>query len=88
MCTAITYKTSDHYFGRNLDLEYSYKETVTITPRNYVFHFRKMGTIKSHFAMIGIAYIADGYPLYYDATNEKGLSVAGLNFPENADYKG
>ena len=88
MCTAITYKTSDHYFGRNLDLEYSYKETVTITPRNYVFHFRKMGTIKSHFAMIGMAYIADGYPLYYDATNEKGLSVAGLNFPENADYKG
>ncbi|MGH3703854.1 MAG: choloylglycine hydrolase, partial [Agromyces sp.] len=26
-------------------------------------------------------------PLYYDATNEKGLSMAGLNFPENADYK-
>ena len=74
MCTAVTYKTKDHYFGRNLDLEYSYKETVTITPRNYVFHFR-------------MAYIADGYPLYYDATNEKGLSAAGLNFPENADYK-
>jgi len=22
MCTAVTYKTGDHYFGRNLDLEY------------------------------------------------------------------
>ena len=87
MCTAITYKTNDHYFGRNLDLEYSYKETVTITPRNYVFRFRKMGKMESHFAMIGMAYVADGYPLYYDATNEKGLSAAGLNFPENADYK-
>ena len=32
MCTAITYKTKDHYFGRNLDLEYSYKETITSTP--------------------------------------------------------
>ena len=84
---AITLTTKDHYFGRNLDLEYSYKETVTITPRNYVFHFRKMGKMESHFAMIGMAYIADGYPLYYDATNEKGLSAAGLNFPENADYK-
>ena len=43
MCTAITYKTKDHYFGRNLDLEYSYNEAVTITPRNYIFEFRKMG---------------------------------------------
>ncbi len=87
MCTAVTYKTKDHYFGRNLDLEYSYNETVTITPRNYVFEFRKMGKMKSHFAMIGMAYIVAEYPLYYDATNEKGLSIAGLNFPKNADYK-
>lgn len=87
MCTAITYKTKDHYFGRNLDLEYSYKETVTITPRNFVFHFRRMGKMEHHFAIIGMAYIYDGYPLYYDGTNEKGLSMAGLNFPGNADYK-
>lgn len=87
MCTAISYKTKDHYFGRNLDLEYSYNETVTITPRNFIFKFRKVGKIESHFAMIGMAYIAEGYPLYYDATNEKGLSIAALNFPQNADYK-
>lgn len=87
MCTAVTYKTKEHYFGRNLDLEYSYKETVTITPRNYVLPFRKMGKMESHFAIIGMAYVSEGYPLYYDATNEKGLSAAGLNFPDNADYK-
>lgn len=87
MCTAITYKTKDNYFGRNLDLEYSYNETVTVTPRNYTFSFRRARKIEHHFAMIGMAYISDGYPLYYDATNEKGLSAAGLNFPGNADYK-
>ena len=87
MCTAVTYRTKDHYFGRNLDLEYSYQETVTVTPRNYPFVFRKMGKLESHYAMIGMAYVSQGYPLYYDATNEKGLSMAGLNFPENADYK-
>ena len=87
MCTAITLKTKEHYFGRNLDLEYSYNEIVTITPRNYVFEFKKIGKMESHFAMIGMAYVVDGYPLYYDATNEKGLSVAALYFPENADYK-
>ena len=87
MCTAITYKTSDHYFGRNLDLERSYGESVTITPRNYPFHFRKQDTMTNHFAIIGMAYVVDGYPLYYDATNEKGLSMAGLNFPDYANYK-
>lgn len=87
MCTAVTYKTKDHYFGRNLDLEYSYEETVTVTPRNFPLPFRKMGRLESHYAFIGMAYVSGGYPLYYDATNEKGLSVAGLNFPGNADYK-
>lgn len=86
MCTAATYKTKDHYFGRNLDYEFSYGESVTITPRNYPFHFRRVGTLASHYAMIGMANIQN-YPLYYDATNEKGLSMAGLNFPGNADYK-
>ncbi len=86
MCTAITYHTADHYFGRNLDLEYSYEEQVVITPRNYKFEFRSAGTLRSHYAMIGMAYVQEGYPLYYEATNEKGLSMAGLNFPGNAYY--
>lgn len=87
MCTAATYKTKDHYFGRNLDFDVSYQETVTITPRNFPFHFRKVPDLKRHYAMIGMAMVADNYPLYYDATNEKGLSIAGLYFPGNADYK-
>ena len=87
MCTAVTYKTKDHYFGRTLDYEFSYEERVAVTPRNYPFHFRRVKSIEQHYAMIGMAYVVDGYPLYYEATNEKGLSMAGLNFPGNADYK-
>ena len=86
MCTAISYKTKDHYFGRNLDLEYSYAESITITPRNYSFSFRKERDYPKHYAMIGMAYIQENFPLYYDATNEKGLSMAGLSFPGNAVY--
>lgn len=86
MCTAINVKTKDYYFGRNLDLEYSYEETVTITPRNYPFVFRNKGAYVKHYAMIGMAYVVDGYPLYYDATNEKGVSMAGLRFAGNAFY--
>lgn len=87
MCTAITYQTKDHYFGRNLDLEYSYQETVTITPRKYPFVFRNVGVLEQHYAMIGMAYVQDEYPLYYEAANEQGLAMAGLNFPGNAHYK-
>ena len=48
---------------------------------------RCMPPLEKHFAMIGAAAVVDGYPLYFEATNEKGLSMAGLNFPDNADYK-
>ena len=81
MCTAITYSCGDHYFGRNLDLDHSYNETVTVAPRGFPFAFRRAATLKEHYAMIGMAFVVENYPLYYDATNEKGLSMAGLNFP-------
>ena len=86
MCTAVTYKTSDFYFGRTLDYEYSYMEEVTITPKNYPLHFKEKPTMKNHYAIIGMAYVAENYPLYYDAINEQGLGMAGLNFVGNAHY--
>ncbi len=87
MCTAATYKTKDFYFGRTLDYEFSYKDEVTITPRNFPFHFIEKGNIDTHYAIIGMAYVTENYPLYYDAINEKGLAMAGLNFVGNAVYK-
>ena len=87
MCTAVTYQSRSHYFGRNLDLEYSYEESVTITPRHFPLSFRAADTLHHHHAIVGIAYVADGYPLYYDAMNEKGLGIAGLHFPESTVYQ-
>ena len=87
MCTAATYKTQDFYFGRTLDYEFSYGDEITVTPRNYPFHFRHMGEVTSHYAIIGMAHVAGDYPLYYDAVNEKGLAMAGLNFVGNAVYQ-
>ena len=86
MCTAITYQTKDHYFGRNLDYEYGFGEKVTITPRDFVFPFRRLAPLEHHYAMIGMAVVASEYPLYFDAINEHGLSMAGLNFPRSAKY--
>ena len=86
MCTAATYKTKDFYFGRTLDYEFSYGDEITITPRNYIFEFRHMEKLSSHYAIIGMAHVAGDYPLYYDAVNEKGLGMAGLNFVGNAVY--
>ncbi len=86
MCGAANYLSGDHYFGRNFDYEISYNERITVTPRNYPLKFRKIDTIENHYAFIGITAGIDEYPLYYDATNEKGLSIAGLNFEGNAYY--
>ncbi len=86
MCTAISLNNGGHCFGRNLDLERSYHETVTITPRNYPLRFRRARSLERHYALIGMAFVAGDYPLYYEATNERGLSMAGLNFPASASY--
>ncbi len=86
MCTALNLTTKDHYFGRNLDLDCSYGEEVCVMPRFYPLVFRKKGKLKKHYAMIGMATVVQDIPLFYDATNEHGLSMAGLNFPGNAYY--
>lgn len=86
MCTAITYKTNDMYFGRTLDYDFSYFEEVTVTPRNFPFRFRNGIELNEHYAIIGMACVVEDYPLYYDAVNEKGLCIAGLNFTLSACY--
>ncbi len=86
MCTAISVTVGDNYFGRNLDYEHRFGEKIVITPKNYEFIFRNTEKSERCYAIIGMALPLDGYPLYFDATNEKGLSMAGLNFPDNAKY--
>ena len=86
MCTAVCYRKNSSYFGRNFDFDIGYGERVVITPRNYAIKMRCEKDITSHYAMIGMACVVDDFPLYFEATNEKGLSMAGLNFPENAVY--
>ena len=91
MCTAATYHTKDTYFGRNLDYEFSYDESITVVPRKFPLQFREAGVLNEHYAMIGVAFVTpdhngQNYPLFYDGINEKGLGIAGLNFVGNAVY--
>lgn len=87
MCTAISYHSQSHYFGRTLDLEFSYGEQVVITPRNRVFLLKNGSVFRTAYAMIGMATVMEDYPLYYEAANEAGLAAAGLNFVGNAVYQ-
>ncbi len=86
MCTALSLTTKDRYFGRNLDLDRSYGEEVCVMPRQFPLIFRRMGGISAHYTMIGMATVVGGTPLFYEAANEYGLAMAGLNFPGNAHY--
>lgn len=86
MCTAISYRSGGHFFGRTLDLDCSYGEQITVTPRRYPFMLRHMPTMERHYALIGMTTAHAQQPLYYDGVNEKGLCMAGLNFPHSARY--
>lgn len=83
MCTAIF---DDMLFGRTLDLECSYGESIVITPRKYKFKYLYEKDNGEN-GIIGVAHIQNGMPLYYDGMNEMGLCVAGLNFPKYAVYQ-
>lgn len=86
MCTALSLSMGGHYFGRNLDLDRSYGEQVCVLPRHFPLEFRRMGQNGDHYAIIGMALVMAGTPLFYDGANERGLCMAGLNFPRSARY--
>lgn len=83
MCTAVCYRPGKSYLGRNLDLEYRYKEAILIAPRNFPFELIHNDPLGHHYAIIGVGTEMNGYPLYYDAVNEYGLGIAALNFTES-----
>lgn len=82
MCTSIV---KDRFFGRTLDLELNYNESVIITPRNYSLPY-KTKEPECGYGIIGIGILRDGFPLYFDAVNEMGLGVAALNFNKSSVY--
>ncbi len=86
MCTVMVYRAADTVVGRNLDLECTFGECVTLLPRRAPFAFRGGAVIGRPYAMMGMACTPHDQPLYFDALNEKGVYMAGLNFPLWASY--
>ena len=94
MCTALSLNNKKTFlFGRNMDIEAGFGQQVVITPRNFTLPLRFNKPVKQKYATIGMAYPFPDqenggivYPLYAEAANEKGLAVAGLNFPGTAHY--
>lgn len=83
MCTALH---AHGCFGRTLDLEYGYAEQAVVAPRNFTLALRHLPALTQHYAILGMATVAEEFPLYYDAVNEQGLAMAGLNFPHSGRY--
>ena len=86
MCTAIFDKKYGAFFGRTLDLEYSFGEKVMQVAVGDTLRFIHEGELVSAHSILGMAYDADGQPLFYDAVNDCGLCAAALNFPTFAKY--
>ena len=86
MCTAIALNDEGLYFGRTLDYDFSYPSQVVIAPRNFPFRMQRTEPLLRHYCLMGMAFVKDGYPLFFDAFNEEGLSMAGLNFEGVGKY--
>lgn len=83
MCTSAAYITdAGLFFGRNLDYEKSFGESVVFVPRAFLPRSLDEG----HYAFLGTAHVKNGYPLFYDGVNEKGLCMAGLNLVHSTSY--
>ncbi len=84
MCTAIQIPpalgAAPFFFGRTLDLEYHHREAVTLIPRACPMPRPDGDVLRTHPALLGMAYMAEGYPLFYDGMNEYGVCAAGLAF--------
>lgn len=90
MCTALTLTTNEgyHLFGRNMDIEFSFNQSVLFVPRQFSYQNLALNEIeKTNYAMIGMGTLIDEHPCYADAMNEKGLACAGLNFPGYAYWE-
>lgn len=86
MCTAISDNLKGHFLARTLDVERSYGERILGVGRKFPFSFLREETVSEHPFILGIGIESEGYPLFFDAVNERGLAVAGLNFPDSARY--
>ena len=84
MCTAIGWQGKHFMFGRNLDLEYGFRERVTQVARGSLLRFAAMPPARTAYAMLGMAAEDGGFPLFAEAVNECGLCAAGLYFPHSA----
>ena len=89
MCTSIRFNGADGsmYFGRNLDWVCGYGESIDFSPRHLPYRSVLGAPQRAEgFAVVGVGVCAQGRPLYFDCANERGLAVAGLNFPGYADF--
>lgn len=89
MCTGLALETKDglHLFGRNMDIEYSFNQSIIFIPRNFKCVKRSnKKELTTKYAVLGMGTIFDDYPTFADGMNEKGLGCAGLNFPIYVSY--
>ena len=88
MCTGMRFNDTEGrmFFGRNLDWTFDYGERALVVPRGFKPASPFGATSEISHALIGMGVVEEGQPLLFDAGNDAGLAVAGLNFPGYAEY--
>ena len=89
MCTAITLQSKDnhHFLARNYDFIPRAKLMMALAPRNFSYNnelTKKKIPIK--YDVLGMSVSDDGFFIFADGVNEKGLACSILNLPAYASW--
>lgn len=86
MCTSFTLTTDTmNYLARTMDFTFPLEGRPVVIPRNYQYQTQLKETLSFPYGFVGTGRNLGQY-LFADGVNEKGLVVAELYFPEEADY--
>lgn len=86
MCTSLTLANKQtNFLARTMDFGFELEGRPTVIPRNYSFTTDLGETLTFPFGFVGTGRKLDSY-LFADGVNEKGLAIAELYFPTEANY--
>ena len=89
MCTAITLQSKDnhHFLARNYDFIPRAKLMMALAPRNFSYNNElTKKKIPNKYAVLGMSVSDDGFFIFADGVNEKGLACSILNLPAYASW--
>lgn len=87
MCTSLSYQTiqGTNFLARTMDFDFELEGVPTVILRNQSFPLELGGEMENRYGYVGTVRKLNTY-FFADGINERGLAIAELYFPNEAEY--